>query len=202
MAADIRPAHPMPPLDLRHRGTLREVEVLAMVGGLGFAVAERLAEAALRGLKDLGVAAEATRVPVPARISAGSHLLLVAHFERTRGGCGRIGARGAPEGKTAEAALRDFAVLLRGGGAVDPHLGDQILLPAALLAAGLVPPPPGIVPTTHYRVAAVTRHLTTIAQVIRRFLEVEIAVFGREDEEGEVRVQPPGAGTEVVPLRP
>jgi RNA 3'-terminal phosphate cyclase (ATP) len=36
--------------------------------------------------------------------------------------------------------------------------------------------------------------------VVRRFLDVEIAVVGREGEEGEVRVQPPGAGAEVVPL--
>jgi RNA 3'-terminal phosphate cyclase (ATP) len=43
MTARIEPAHPMPPLDLRHRGTLQDVEVVSMVGGLGFEVAERQA---------------------------------------------------------------------------------------------------------------------------------------------------------------
>jgi RNA 3'-terminal phosphate cyclase (ATP) len=47
----------------------------------------------------------------------------------------------------------------------------------------------------------VTKHLTTNAEVIRRFLDVEVAILGREEEEGEVRVQPRGAATEVVPLQ-
>ena len=83
---------------------------------------------------------------------------------------------------------------------MDRQLGDQLLLPAALLAAKLVPPPPGVVPTTRYTVAAVTKHLTTNAAVIRRFLDVEISILGREEDEGEVRVQPPGGGAEVLPL--
>jgi RNA 3'-terminal phosphate cyclase (ATP) len=83
---------------------------------------------------------------------------------------------------------------------VDRHLGDQLLVPAALVAAGLVPPPPGIVPATRYTVSAVTKHLLTNVDVVKRFLPVEISVVGREEDEGEVRVQPPGAGVEVVPL--
>jgi RNA 3'-terminal phosphate cyclase (ATP) len=83
---------------------------------------------------------------------------------------------------------------------VDRHLADQLLLPAALLAARLVPPAPGVLPATRYSVAAVTKHLVTNAEVIRRFLDVEITIVGREEEEGEVRVQPPGGGSEVVAL--
>jgi RNA 3'-terminal phosphate cyclase (ATP) len=56
------------------------------------------------------------------------------------------------------------------------------------------------VPTTRYTVAAVTKHLTTNAEVIRRFLDVEISVLGREEDEGEVRVQPPGGAAEVMPM--
>jgi RNA 3'-terminal phosphate cyclase (ATP) len=190
LAATIDPAHPMPPLDLRHRGTLREVRLLAMVAGMGFEVADRLATAALRRLREMGISAEATRAPVPARLSAGSHLLLTAEFHRTRSGHGEVGERGAPPDRTAEAAVRGFAELLRGGAAVDRFLGDQLLLPAALLAAGPVPAPPGVVPETRYSVSVVTSHLTTNAEVIRRFLDVRIEIEGREGEEGEVRVAP------------
>src|ERR687887_369902 len=49
ITAAVEPAHPMPPLDLRHRGMLEEVEVVAMVGGLPFAVAERLPGRAPQG---------------------------------------------------------------------------------------------------------------------------------------------------------
>jgi RNA 3'-terminal phosphate cyclase (ATP) len=200
ITAVVEPAHAMPPLDLRHRGTLTEVEVVGMVGGLPFDVAERLAARALRRLRDMGVAAEATRVPVPARRSAGSHLLVVASFERVRAGFGAIGDRGQTPERGADEAVEAFATFLRRGAAVDAYLADQLLLPAAIAAAGLVPPPPGIVPATRYSVSAVTKHLLTVADVAKRFLPVEIAVIGREDEEGEVRVAPPGAGIEVVPL--
>jgi RNA 3'-terminal phosphate cyclase (ATP) len=198
--ARIEPAHPMPPLDLRHRGTLLEVEVLSMVGGLGYDIAERQAARALRGLRDAGIAAEAERVPVPAHRSKGCHVLVVSTFERTRSGHGAVSARERSPEEIADAAVNAFRDHLARGAAVDRHLGDQLLLPAALLAAGLVPSPPGVVPATRYTVATVTRHLTTNAAVIRRFLDVEISIVGREEDEGEVRVQPPGSGAEVVPL--
>jgi len=135
---------------------------------------------------------------VPARASAGSHLLLTAQFDRTRTGHGEVGDRAAPPERVAEAAVRAFAALLRGGAAVDRHLGDQLLLPAALVAAGRVHPAEGVWPATRYTVAAVTGHLTTSAEVIRRFLPVEVAVEGRDGEEGAVRVQPAAGG---VPRR-
>jgi RNA 3'-terminal phosphate cyclase (ATP) len=200
LTAVVEPAHPMPPLDLRHRGTLLDVQAVAMVGGLPSAVAERLAARANRGLRDIGVAADATRLPVPARLSAGSHLLLVTVFERTRAGHGAVGDRSKPPERVAEEAVRDLQAFLAGGAAVDRHLGDQLIVPAALCAAGMPPPPPGIVPRTRYTVAAVTKHLTTNAEVVRRFLDVEVAIHGNEEEEGQVLVQPSGAAGEVVPL--
>jgi RNA 3'-terminal phosphate cyclase (ATP) len=200
LSAHVEPAHAMPPLDLRHRGTLLEVEVVSMVGGLGFDIADRQAARALRLLRDIGIAAVAERVPVAARASKGGHVLVVAAFERTRAGHGAVGgAERSPEA-TAERAVAGFREHLGGRAAVDRHLGDQLLLPAALSASGLVAQPPGVVPVTRYTVNAVTKHLLTTAEVIRRFLDVEIAVLGREEEEGEVRVQPPGSRVEVVPL--
>jgi RNA 3'-terminal phosphate cyclase (ATP) len=200
ITATIEPAHPMPPLDLRHRGTLEEVEVVAMVAGTPFALAERLADRALKRLRANGVAAEATRLPVPARRSAGSHLLLVASFERARAGFGALGDRGQTPEHDADEAVNEFATFLRRGGAVERHLADQLVIPAALLAAGCVPAVPGIVPVTRYTVSAVTKHLLTSVDVVKRFLPIDIAVLGREEEEGEVRVQPLGSGVEVVPL--
>jgi RNA 3'-terminal phosphate cyclase (ATP) len=199
--ARVEPAHPMPPLDLRHRGTLQEVEVVSMVGGLGYEIADRQAARALRGLREAGIAAQAERVPVPARLSKGGHVLVVSTFERTRSGHGAVsGPRERTPEQVADLAVNAFRAHLAGGAAVDRHLGDQLLLPAALAAAGLLPAPPGVVPATRYTVAAVTKHLTTNAAVISRFLDAEIAVLGREEEEGEVRVQPPGGRAQVVPL--
>jgi RNA 3'-terminal phosphate cyclase (ATP) len=199
--AGIHPAHAMPPLDVRHRGTLRDVEVVSMVGGLPYEVANRQAERALRGLRDLGINAEAERVPMPSRASRGGHVLIVSTFERARAGHGAVSARERSPEQIADDAVDAFRGYVSGGAALDRYLGDQLLLPAALLAAGLVPPAPGVVPATRYTVAAVTKHLTTSAEVIRRFLDVDISIRGREEEEGEVRVQPVGATAKVLPLQ-
>jgi RNA 3'-terminal phosphate cyclase (ATP) len=200
LTARIRPAQPMPPLDLRHRGTLREVEVMSMVGGLPYTVAERQADRALRRLRDAGIAAEAERVPLPARASRGGHVLVVATFERTRAGHGAVGGSEAIPEETADAAVDAFRRHLTGGAAVDRQLADQLLVPAALAVAGRVPVVPGVVPDVRYTVAEVTPHLLTNAEVVRRFLEVEVLVDGREGEEGEVRVLAPGAHARVMPL--
>lgn len=199
--ARIEPAHAMPPLDLRQRGTLQDVEVVSMVGGLPYDIADRQAARALKGLREAGIHAQSERVPVPARLSKGGHVLIVSTFERTRAGHGAVSARERSPEQIADDAVKAFREHLARGAAVDPHLGDQLLLPAALVAAGLLRPPPGIVPATRYTVSSVTKHLTTNAAVVRRFLDVEVSVAGREGQEGEVAVHPPGAGAEVVPLR-
>jgi RNA 3'-terminal phosphate cyclase (ATP) len=198
--ARIEPASPLPPLDLRHRGTLLDVEVVSMVGGLGYEVAERQAARAIRKLRDAGIAAEAERVPVPARASKGGHVLIVSTFERTRAGHGAVTARERSPEETADLAVEGFRAYLSRGAAVDRHLGDQLLVPSALAVAGWPPSPPGIVPAVRYSVSEVTPHLLTNAEVLRRFLDLDIAVEGREGEEGEVRILRPGASGDVVPF--
>ncbi len=201
LSARIDPAHPMPPLDLRHRGTVQDVEVVSMVAGLGFDVAERQAARALHGLRELGIAAQAERVPMAARASRGGHVLIVSSFERTRAGHGAVSARDRSPEETADLAVGAFREYLGRGGAVDRHLGDQLLLPAALAASGVLPAPAGVRPGARYTVSAVSRHLLTNAEVIRRFLDVSITVDGREDGEGEVRVEPRNGAGEVLPLQ-
>jgi RNA 3'-terminal phosphate cyclase (ATP) len=198
--AAVHPAHPMPPLDLRSRGTLADVEVLAMVAGLPFEIAERLGARAHRGLRELGVAAEVTRLPVPARLSAGSHLLLWARFERTRAGHGAVGERSVPPERIADEAVNAFGTLLSSGAAVDPHLGDQLVLPAAICAAGHLEPPVGVVPWARYSVSAITPHLETNAAVVKKFLDVDVEVAGKQGEEGEVIVKPRGAPLDALTL--
>jgi RNA 3'-terminal phosphate cyclase (ATP) len=204
VTARVEPGHAMPPLDLRHRGTLRDVEVLSFTGGSEPAdqrQAERQAHHAVRALRALGVAAEAERLPVPVQGAGGTALLLVASFERAHSGHGAVAAREPGGADPAEAAVASLRAHLSGGAGVDALLADQLLLPAALLAAGLVPPAPGVVPASRWSVAAVTPHLLDVAAVIPRFLAVEVAVLGRPGEPGEVRVAPAGASPDVLPLR-
>jgi RNA 3'-phosphate cyclase len=89
-----------------------------------------------------------------------------------------LGARGKPAESVAdEAADQAIAYLDAGDALVDAHSGDQMVLPLAL-ADG----------PSAYRVAEVTRHLTTNIAVIRRFLDRDIVCEGEEGEPGLVRI--------------
>jgi len=190
LTAEVHPAQAMPPLDLRHRGTLVEAEVLSLVAGLDFSVAERQAERAERRLREAGVFAQVRSLPLPTGPSRGSQVLVVGRFERTRSGHGATGEPAREPERTADAAASAFTRFLDGRAAVDPRLGDQLLLPAALVAAGRVARPPGVEAGTISPVSEVTRHLATNADVIRAFLPVEVTISGPEGGEGTVEVRP------------
>src|SRR4051794_36511794 len=89
-----------------------------------------------------------------------------------------VGERGKPAERVADEAADEALAFLRAGPApVDAHSGDQLLLPLAL-AEG----------PSEYRVAEVTRHLTTNVATVRRFLDRAIHVEGDEGGLGVVRV--------------
>ena len=154
------------------RRELKAATGVAGVAALEDGIARRMARAARRGLEGLGLEAEIAQ-------------------ERWQGGPGcaialRVGdftacvagERGKPAEKVAQQAVEEVAAyLLAAPAAVDLHSGDQILLPLALAEGG-----------SEYTVAQVTRHLTTNAGVIQRFLSRQIVIEGEEGEPGRVRI--------------
>jgi RNA 3'-phosphate cyclase len=89
-----------------------------------------------------------------------------------------LGARGKPAERVADEAVDQALAYLDAGDAlVDAHSADQLVLPMALAEGA-----------SEYRVAEVTRHLTTNLSVIRRFLERDIVCAGEEGETGVVRI--------------
>ncbi len=170
-------------VSLPSRGNLREVHVTSFVAGLPFHIAERQAKAASSSLREGGIYCEAEKLPLVSTRSRGSTVFVRAQFEHTCAGFSAIGERGRRAedvGKDAAAQLLDF---MASSGAIDEHLADQILLPAALLAAGTLGGAKG---TTRFSTSRVTDHLTTNAQVLQRFLPVRIEV----EPGGEVTVAP------------
>jgi RNA 3'-terminal phosphate cyclase (ATP) len=92
-----------------------------------------------------------------------------------------VGERGKPAERVAdEAADEAIAYLQADPAPVDAHSGDQLLLPLAL-ADG----------PSEFRVATVTRHLTTNLAVIQRFIDRSIIVNGSEGEPGVVQIDGP-----------
>lgn len=190
-AAVPAPASPPALVDFPARGTLRDVEVTSFVAGLPLDIAVRQADAAEGVLREKGIYATAEHLPLPARPKAGTAIIIRAHFEHTVAGFTALGERGKPAEEVGREAAQQVAEFMASAGAVDEHLADQLLVPAALMAAGkLGPSMPG---STHYTTSRVTDHLTTNAAVLERFLpQVQIEV----SPSGDVKVAPkaPAAG--------
>jgi RNA 3'-terminal phosphate cyclase (ATP) len=171
-------------VELPARGTLHDISVVSFVGGLPFGIAERQSKAAVAALRERGIYSQAENRQLPTTISVGTVMFILAQFEHTLAGFTALGERGRPAEEVGREAAEELARFMKTGGALDEHLADQILLPAALLAAGkLGPVSPG---TTRYTTARVTEHLTTHARVIQQFLPVRVTVE-------------PGGSVEVAP---
>ncbi|QRN92960.1 RNA 3'-phosphate cyclase [Archangium violaceum] len=183
--AEVEPVREPPSrVELLARGTLRDLSVSSFAGGLSFGIAERQSKAAVAALRERGIYAHAENRPLPTTRSVGTVTFILAQFENTLAGFTALGERGRPAEEVGREAAEEVARFMESGGALDEHLGDQILLPAALLAAGrLGAASPR---TTRYTTARVTEHLTTHARVIERFLPVRVTV----EPGGEVEVAP------------
>jgi RNA 3'-terminal phosphate cyclase (ATP) len=174
---------PLRPVNLTERGPLIEVRGVATACGLPGHVAERMAQAVGDRLQAAGLTAK-----IAARRTAGegqgAYLFLEAHYAHARGGFSALGARGKPTQQVADEATAALLAFHASAAAVDRHLADQLLLPAAL-AAG----------TSRYCTEAVTAHLETNAHVIQQLLPVHCRIDGKPNAPGRVECvgAPPGA---------
>jgi len=179
-------AQPPTLVELPARGTLADVDVTSFVaGGLPLAIAERQGAAAVAALQRKGIYSHSENRPLKSTLSRGTAVFIRAQFENNMAGFSALGEGGRPAEQVGEDAAAELAKFMAGSGALDPHLADQLLLPAALLAAGLLgDAEPG---RTRFTTSEVTPHLTTNADVLQRFLPgIRIAV---DAERGEVAVE-------------
>jgi RNA 3'-terminal phosphate cyclase (ATP) len=114
--------------------------------------------------------------PLPAA-SPGSFLLVEALFEKSRAAFGALGERGVRAELIGDRMARRLLKFLDGEGAVDAHLADQLAMPLALAGGG------GRITTSE-----VTRHLETVAEVLRLF-GVRARSFGRRGAAGGLEVE-------------
>jgi len=174
-------AGPLRPIAFRDRGIVKNLWGRATTANLPGHVAQRMAGHAAALLESTAPDAEiATRRTTA--ISTGAALFLSAEYERGRGGATALGARGKPAEKVAEEAVAGLLAYLRSGAAVDAHLADQLVVPAAL-AGG----------PSAFTTQRVTRHLTTNAWVVRQFGLADVDTSTREDGPGLVEIAPVGS---------
>ena len=151
-------------INLLQRGDLRQVRGLAVVTQLPSHIPQRMASRAENLLHQ--AEHRATVQPLRERgIAPGAGIFLTAEYENSLAGFGALGRVGLPAEKVAQMACEELLEFHQTGAPVDVHLGDQLLLPAALASEA-----------SQYRVAQISNHLTTNAWVIEQFGLVRVTV--------------------------
>lgn len=183
LVLEVEPGRDLEPVDLSVRGPLEAVRGVALACNLPAHIPQRMADRAggLLGRLDAPIRMRARR---ETSAGPGAAIFLTAAYRNVPAGFSALGRPGRPSEEVAEDACRRLLDHHEGDSALDPHLGDQLLLPAAL-ARG----------TTELRVDRITGHLVTNARVIRRVLPAEIRILGREGEAGRIRVEGVGRPT-------
>ena len=161
----------------------RPVRIVGAAGTTGLRdrrISDRMRRRALALLQragvDCAIAIEAAEWPGPAP-GAAIALALECDGDAPPATFVGLGARGKPAEAVAEEAVEELLAYrdAPGGGAVDAHSADQLLLPMALAEGRSL-----------YTVAEVTEHLRTNARTIAAFLDRPIAI--EEPEAGPPRV--------------
>ncbi|MGM0590363.1 MAG: RNA 3'-terminal phosphate cyclase [Halobacteriota archaeon] len=157
---ELAPSSPTP-LDFVERGELGSVSIYSTASESlrGQRVAERQAE---RAETLCAETTDAESPPITSTAtyhdtsSAGSALVVAADYDRTLVGFDGLGERGVSSETVAERVVSRFESWRAGPGAVDPHMGDQLLVLLALVGGTVWIP-------------RVTDHVETNLSLIRAF---------------------------------
>lgn len=160
-------AHPAPPGKV--------VSGFAAVAGLPETIALRMARRAEEGLARERIRASLNIETWPG--GPGAVIGLADGSELVPALFVALGERGKTAERVAEEAVRDLVAHRAGGGGVDEHSADQLVLPLAFARS----------PST-YAVARVTQHLLTNVGTLNAFLDREVSVEGEEGQPGRVRI--------------
>jgi RNA 3'-terminal phosphate cyclase (ATP) len=164
------------PIRLERRGELRALTGFSAVANLPTRIGQRQQRRAVERLESLGLAGRIERVQLEAD-SPGTVLFLHLQFEQGSAAFFGLGARGKPAERVADEAVDALAEYWRTEAPVDPHLADQLLLPAALCAG-----------ESCFATSRLTDHLRTNAHVIERLLARRITIDGAAGAAGTVTV--------------
>ncbi len=172
------------PISITERGQLQRVWGMAVVMNLPAHIPQRMANRARNVLAEAGLQAQIE----PRRLRGagpGAGMFLFAAYTTPPGddvttvGFTAYGRKGLPAERVVEAACEELLAHHRSGAPVDPHLADQLVLPAAL-AEG----------KSQVSTSKVTQHLLTNVWVVREFLARDIDIEGELGTPGVLIVRP------------
>ena len=159
VTVQIAPA-PLRPMKLPERGEIVRRRARADVAGLPGEIARRETDRVLRMLNWPEECREIRQLSEA--FGPGNYLAVEIESVCVTEVFSGFGSRGTRAEAVAEAAIQEAKAYLASGAPVGPHLADQLLLPMAIAGGGSFTSMP------------LTTHATTNAEVIGKFLPVEI----------------------------
>lgn len=158
--ASIEPCAQLRQVELIERGELRSAYCEAIVASLPGAIAER--ELQLVGERLGWTAAQLKVIELPRDQGPGNAVLITFDYEGITEVFTAIGEKRVRAESAAEAVVAEVEDYLSSSAAVGEHLADQVMLPVALAGGG------------RFTMHRVSQHAITNAEVINRFLPVQI----------------------------
>ena len=161
LTVKLQPVDRLQLIHLSDRGALRTLHATACVAG----IPPRIAVRELEVLRDsFQLSRDTSRIlELPAAWGPGNVILLRAEFEHVTDMVTAFGQKGVPAPQIAQQAATEMQEFLDSKAAVGEYLADQLLLLMAIAGEG------------SYTMSVLSEHTRTNAEVIRRFLPVQIS---------------------------
>jgi RNA 3'-terminal phosphate cyclase (ATP) len=173
-------------LSLKERGSLRSVRVLSATSNLPAHIGQRQADRADFLIRKRGIEPRVEIVEAPSG-GQGTVVFVLVEYQHVRAGFTSYGRIRKPAEKVAEEACQAFFRYHERRQPIDEHLGDQLLLPLAVVCHTQQ----DSLSQSEYAVESVTQHLVTQAWVIGHFFpNVQIEIQGQVGQPGTVRIAP------------
>jgi len=193
ISARVFPAPRLNGLELQQRGLLQEVRALVSVAGLGIDATRRGERRLSERLRPLGIAPMLEALPLPVEKGQGGAIALVVQFEHLRVTFGAPIGDGVTIEDAADRAVEQLRNYMRSRGALTPDLAHRLLIPMAVASSSFGAP--GAIradqrPASRVTVAEVTPLLLRIADVARKFLDVQVRILGFPGSDGVLDVRP------------
>ena len=170
--ASIVPAEKMRGLEVVNRGKPVQRRARGIVSRLPIEIAKRETARVVRKLNWDRAIEEHIEAVDP--IGPGNILFAELEFENLTASFAGFGKLGVTAEKVADGVVRDVRKYLKTTAPVGPHLADQLMLPMAIAAEFSDA-------SGKFRTSSLTQHSQTQADIIRRFLDVEVVVEEQAD---------------------
>jgi len=170
--ADVTPANSMKALEVVDRGKLLQRRVRGIVSSLPIEIAKRETARVVRKLNWDRTIEE--HIDVPSPVGPGNILFAELEFENVTASFAGFRQRGVTAERVADNVVREVRRYLKTDAPIGEHLADQLMLPMAIAAHFSNA-------SSKFRTGPLSQHSLTHADIIRRFLDVEVAIEEQRD---------------------